>query len=134
MRITGGGGTAGGGLGGGTGGGDRIGAVFGALSDPTRRTILDHLAQHDAATATELAAVVPVSRQAVGKHLQTLNRVGFVTPVRDGREVRYQLVADPLDEAGRWIAREGAKWDRRLSRLRTQLEPTRFEDGRFEDG
>ena len=129
MRITGGGGTAGGGLGGGTGGGDRIGAVFGALSDPTRRTILDHLARHDAATATELAAVVPVSRQAVGKHLQTLNRVGFVTPVRDGREVRYQLVADPLEEAGRWIAREGAKWDRRLSRLRTQLEPTQFEDG-----
>jgi DNA-binding transcriptional ArsR family regulator len=101
---------------------DRIGAVFGALSDPTRRTILDHLARNDAATATELAAIVPVSRQAVGKHLQTLNRVGFVTPVRDGREVRYQLVPDPLDEAGAWIAREGVKWDRRLSRLRAHLE------------
>lgn len=114
------GGTAGGPSG--AGSGDRIGAVFGALSDPTRRTILDHLAHHDAATATELAAVVPMSRQAVGKHLQTLNRVGFVTPVRDGREVRYRLLPDPLDEAGEWIAREGAKWDRRLSRLRAQLE------------
>ena len=103
-------------------GGDRIGAVFGALSDPTRRTILDHLATHDAATATELAAVVPMSRQAVGKHLQTLNRVGFVAPLRDGREVRYRLVPAPLAEAGEWIAREGARWDRRLSRLRAHLE------------
>ena len=121
MRATSGGGRGELGRGGG-GGGDRIGAVFGALSDPTRRTILDHLARSDAATATELAAVVPVSRQAVGKHLQTLNRAGFVTPVRDGREVRYRLVPDPLDEAGRWIAREGAKWDRRLARLRAHLE------------
>jgi DNA-binding transcriptional ArsR family regulator len=121
----GGGGGAGGSAASAGGGGDRIGAVFGALSDPTRRTILDHLAQRDAATATEIAAVVPMSRQAVGKHLQTLNRVGFVTPVREGREVRYRLVPEPLDEAGEWIAREGAKWDRRLSRLRAQLEAGR---------
>jgi DNA-binding transcriptional ArsR family regulator len=101
---------------------DHIGAVFAALSDPTRRTILDHLASNDAATATEIAAVVPVTRQAVGKHLQTLGRAGFVTPVRDGREVRYQLLPEPLAEAGQWIAHEGEKWDRRLARLRAQLE------------
>jgi DNA-binding transcriptional ArsR family regulator len=106
----------------GSGRADRIGAVFSALSDPTRRTILDHLAANDASTATEIAAVVPVTRQAVGKHLQTLGRAGFVTPVRDGREVRYRLEPEPLEQAGEWIAREGAKWDRRLHRLRAQLE------------
>ena len=63
-----------------------IGAVFAALSDPTRRTILDHPANNDAATAPEIAAGVPVTRQAVGKPLQTRGRAGVVQPVPDGRE------------------------------------------------
>jgi len=102
--------------------GDHIGAVFAALSDPTRRSIIDQLARTESATATELAAVVPVTRQAVNKHLQALGRAGFVTPTRDGREVRYSFTPAPLDEAAQWLAREGAKWDGRLTRLRDRLE------------
>ena len=102
--------------------GDHIGAVFAALSDPTRRSIIDQLARTESATAPELAAVVPVTRQAVNKHLQALGRAGFVAPTRDGREVRYSFTPAPLDEAAQWLAREGARWDRRLTRLRDQLE------------
>ena len=104
--------------------------VFAALSDPTRRSILDQLARTESATATELAAIVPVTRQAVGKHLQALGRAGFVTPTREGREVRYSFTPAPLDEAARWIAHEGAKWDDRIDRLRDHLEsPERPDSG-----
>ncbi len=100
-------------------------AVFSALADPTRRDVLSHLAQ-SAATATELAATVPVSRQAVVKHLQSLGAAGLVTSAREGREVRYHLEAAPLTDAVAWMCRIGGEWDQRLHRLRRQLEsPTR---------
>jgi DNA-binding transcriptional ArsR family regulator len=101
---------------------NRVDAVFAALSDPTRRSVLDRLARSPSASATELAAGLPVSRQAVVKHLQALDHAGLVTPTREGREVRYALTPAPLEDAVGWMVDVGAQWDRRLDRLRRQLE------------
>ncbi len=101
---------------------DRVDAVFAALSDPTRRSVLDRLARGPSASATELAAGLPVSRQAVVKHLQALDQAGLATPTREGREVRYALTPGPLEDAVGWMVDVGAEWDRRLARLRRQLE------------
>jgi len=97
-------------------------AVFAALSDPTRRTVLQSIAASGGRTATELAAQLPVSRQAVVKHLGQLDRAGLVSAQRHGREVRYQMTAAPLTEAVAWIAELGALWDERLARLEKLLD------------
>ena len=87
---------------------DAIGAVFSALADPTRTALLvDRLADRPA-TATELALVVPVSRQAVVKHLQALDAAGLVERTRDGRAVRFRLHPHPLDDAVDWMTPRGA--------------------------
>ena len=65
---------------------DRVDAVFAALADPTRRRLLGRLSRQHSATATELAASEPVTRQAVVKHLQSLGEAGLVAPSREGRE------------------------------------------------
>lgn len=101
---------------------EEIGAVFSALADPTRRALVDRLADQPA-TATELALIVPVSRQAVVKHLQALDAAGLVERARDGRSVRYQLHRDPLDDAVDWMTRAGSRWERRLAHLRDQVAP-----------
>jgi DNA-binding transcriptional ArsR family regulator len=103
---------------------EQIGAVFSALADPTRRALVDRLAD-EPATATELAHVVPVSRQAVVKHLQALAAAGLVHRARDGRSVRYELHRDSLDDAVDWMTRAGSRWDRRLAHLRDQVAPKR---------
>ncbi|MFI5046037.1 MAG: ArsR/SmtB family transcription factor [Acidimicrobiia bacterium] len=100
----------------------RVDAVFAALSDPTRRSVMSELAHTESATATELAEQVPVSRQAVVKHLQVLGRAGLVTSARDGREVRYSFRAEPLADVAEWIADEGAVWDDRLRRLQRMFD------------
>ena len=100
---------------------DRVDAVFAALADPTRRRLLGRLAEQDSATATELAASEAVTRQAVVKHLQSLDEAGLVTPSREGREVRYAVTAAPLEDAVGWMVTVGAQWDRRLARLRRRL-------------
>ena len=102
--------------------GDRVDAVFAALADPTRRRLLGRLAEQQSATATELAAAEPVSRQAIVKHLHSLDEAGLVAPSRTGREVRYALTPEPLEDAVGWMATVGAQWDRRLARLRGRLE------------
>ncbi len=91
-------------------------AVFGALADPTRRHLLSALADHPA-TATELAGGLPVSRQAVIKHLNALSEAGLVSRRRAGREVRYSVTPAPLSSAVSWIATVGAQWDDRLAAL-----------------
>jgi DNA-binding transcriptional ArsR family regulator len=100
---------------------EKIGAVFSALSDATRRSVLGELARAESVTATELAESIPVSRQALVKHLQVLGRAGLVTSARDGREVRYSFAAAPLADAAQWMAEEGSNWDDRLERLRKLL-------------
>jgi DNA-binding transcriptional ArsR family regulator len=100
---------------------DRAGAVFGALSDPTRRALLATIAKHPATTATELAAQQPISRQAVLKHLNALTDAGLLDRTRSGREVRYQFTPAPLSDAVDWMTAVGAEWDERLAVLRRQL-------------
>jgi DNA-binding transcriptional ArsR family regulator len=96
-----------------TGGPD---AVFGALADPTRRALLSQVAAHPA-TATELAGGLPISRQAVVKHLGALAEAGLLERERSGREVRYRVTPAPLSDAVSWIAQVGAQWDERMARL-----------------
>ncbi len=95
--------------------------VFDALADPNRRALMDALAQRGTATPTELAAELPVTRQAVSKHLATLQAAGLVESERQGRETRYRLTPQPLTEAIGWIARVGAQWDDRLESLDAYL-------------
>jgi DNA-binding transcriptional ArsR family regulator len=96
---------------------DRTEAVFSALADPTRRRVLARLSE-GAMTASGLARELPVSRQAIAKHLAALQEAGLVTGERAGRERRYRLTPAPLTDAVGWMATVGAEWDERLSRLR----------------
>jgi DNA-binding transcriptional ArsR family regulator len=100
-------------------------AVFGALSDPTRRRLLTLLDEHPEASATELARELPVSRQAVVKHLAALSAAGLVASRRDGRDVRFHPTPAPMSEAMAWMATVGAQWDDRLAALQSQFEGTR---------
>jgi DNA-binding transcriptional ArsR family regulator len=84
---------------------DPLGLVFGALADPSRRQVIGYLSERGTATATELTGELPMTRQAVAKHLATLAGAGLVESERQGRETRYRLT-----EAG-------AEWDDRLDAL-----------------
>ena len=94
--------------------------VFFALADPHRRFLMERLARGDA-TATELAAELPVTRQAVSKHLSALSDAGLVRSARAGRETRYRLTPEPLGEAVSWIESVGDRWDERLAALARHL-------------
>jgi DNA-binding transcriptional ArsR family regulator len=100
----------------------RVDAVFSALADPTRRRILERLAHGDTLTATGVADNLPISRQAVAKHLAALRSAKLVSSERVGRETRYRLHPHPLDDAARWIQTVSAEWDQRLEALRRSLE------------
>src|SRR6476619_7653894 len=102
---------------------DPVDAVFSALADPSRRFVLETLATHGTATPTELAAGLPVTRQAVTKHLTALRDAGLVEASRTGRETRYALTPAPLASAVEWIEEVGTAWDARLGALRRLVEP-----------
>lgn len=102
--------------------GGPLDAVFAALADPTRRGLVSRLVEEGPHTATDLARDLPISRQAVVHHLHALGDAGLVDTRREGREVRYRATPEPLAEAVAWMLDAGARWDRRLQRLRTQLE------------
>lgn len=93
------------------------GRVFAALGDPTRRRLLATLAREPGATASRLAADLPISRQAVAKHLAALTAAELVEPRREGRETRYRLTPEPLEGARAWMAEVEARWDGSLTRL-----------------
>jgi predicted transcriptional regulator len=95
---------------------DAAGAVFEALADPIRRRLLQTISTSPS-TATELAGELPISRQAVAKHLTALSQAGLLQRERSGRDVRYHITPAPLSEAVSWMADVGAQWDERLSRL-----------------
>jgi DNA-binding transcriptional ArsR family regulator len=103
-----------------TSGSNRADVVFGALADPTRRQLLSAISEHPA-TATELAGGVPISRQAVVKHLSALTDAGLLERERTGREVRYRVTPAPLSDAVSWIAQVGSQWDDRLATLAQTL-------------
>ena len=95
--------------------------VFSALGDPTRREVLEQVATRGEATATELAAALPITRQAVAKHLGVLAGAGLVQARRAGRETRYAPTPEPLGDAIAWMADLGAQWDARLARLQRSV-------------
>jgi DNA-binding transcriptional ArsR family regulator len=97
-------------------------AVFAALADPTRRGIFRVLAEGGADTASELARVLPITRQAVSKHLAALAEAGLVASERSGRETRYRPTPAPLDDAAAWMTEVGALWDARLVALATLVQ------------
>ncbi|MFF2040977.1 ArsR/SmtB family transcription factor [Kitasatospora sp. NPDC058170] len=104
------------------GAGGAVDDVLAALADPTRRRLLDLLAAQGEATATTLAGRLPVSRQAVVKHLAVLDAAGLVTGSRVGREVRYAVRPAALDATARWMAALAADWDRRLAGIKRAAE------------
>ena len=91
--------------------------VFGALADPTRREVMLSLAERPGLTASHLAGELPITRQAVAKHLGALSTAGLVEARREGRETRYTLTPAPLVDAMQWMTAVGAEWDERLERL-----------------
>src|SRR4051794_38282184 len=100
---------------------EQVGAVFAALADPTRRQVVQSLSQGSTVTASRLALELPMTRQAVAKHLAALDHAGLVSAERVGRETHYRLTPAPLTEAASWMASVGAQWDDRLASLRTHL-------------
>jgi DNA-binding transcriptional ArsR family regulator len=95
-----------------------VNPAFSALGDPTRRQILEWLDGGASTTATELAMRLPMSRQAVSKHLVELEVAGLVVSSRHGRETRYVANADGLVAVDAWLAERTAAWGERLERLR----------------
>jgi DNA-binding transcriptional ArsR family regulator len=107
-------------------GGDDGDELWSAVADPTRRRVLDALLAHGEATATTLADELPVTRQAVAKHLAVLERAGLVESRRLGREVRYAVRPERLDAASEWLARVAAEWDQRLRTIKRLAESSRI--------
>jgi DNA-binding transcriptional ArsR family regulator len=95
-----------------------VDGVLAAMADPTRRRLLEELAARGGATATALAGGLPITRQAVVKHLAVLNRAGLVAARRRGREVRYVIRPEGVAATARWMAGLAADWDRRLSAIK----------------
>jgi DNA-binding transcriptional ArsR family regulator len=96
-------------------------AVFAALADPTRRSILRAVAERGPVTATALSDELPISRQAVAKHLGLLRHAGLVVANRAGRETRFVAAGGPLGDLAAWAEQAGRRWDDRLDRLRDRL-------------
>jgi DNA-binding transcriptional ArsR family regulator len=97
--------------------------LFGALSDPTRRHVLETLLEAGSTSVPRLAAELPISRQAVAKHLATLSDAGLVERVSGpGREVAYRLAPGALRPAASWIQEADRAWGERLERLRRSVE------------
>ncbi len=99
--------------------------VFDALGDPTRRRVVVQLGSLGSATPTQLAQHLPISRQAISKHLDMLADAGLVAFERHGRETVYRLTPERFTDAVGWIAHVGAEWDTRLAALRDQFKRRR---------
>lgn len=96
--------------------------VFVALADPTRRDVLDALGSRARASASALARDLPVSRQAVLKHLAVLQDAGLVAGERHGREVQFTVRPEPLLATASWMTRLAQSWDERLAALKSRAE------------
>lgn len=92
-------------------------ALWSAVGDPTRRRLLDLLLAEGGGTATSLAERLPVTRQAVAKHLVVLDRAGLVRATVAGRERRYRVDAPQLARAVAELEAVGRAWDARLRRI-----------------
>jgi DNA-binding transcriptional ArsR family regulator len=104
---------------------DDVGAVFAALADPTRRYVVEHLLREGSTSVPALTSALPMTRQAVAKHLATLGEAGIVEREGGhgvGGEVRYRLHAGALRNAMAWLRDADAAWDGRLARLKEDVE------------
>ena len=100
-----------------------MGHVFAALADPTRRRMVEELLRDGTTSVPTLAAGLPITRQAVAKHLSTLDHAGLVERApAAGREVRYRLRAGALAPASAWLRQAELAWDERLGRLKDAVE------------
>ena len=104
-----------------------LNATFGALADPTRRAILERLAQGDS-SVTGLAKPFNVSLPAISKQLRVLGKAGLLSQEKDGRVRRCKLDAGPMEEAAQWIARYQRFWDQQLDSLAGYLNQVQRED------
>jgi DNA-binding transcriptional ArsR family regulator len=96
--------------------------VLVAFADPIRREVLAVLVREGGATSTSLAAGLPVTRQAVAKHLAVLGRAGLVRAHRIGREVRYEADLQPLRQAMHWMDVLATQWEHRLAAIKDLAE------------
>jgi DNA-binding transcriptional ArsR family regulator len=97
-------------------------SLLAALSDPTRFEVLSRLTESGPVSATDLARDLPVSRQAIVKHLNALSDAGLVERRQSGREIHWEYSAGSLDDLARWAQTVGSEWDRRLERLKRELD------------
>ncbi len=105
---------------------DALDGVFGALADPTRRGVVQTLLSEGSISVPALSAQLPISRQAVAKHVATLEQAGLLERLPGaGREVRYALRGEAISPAAAWLNDAGRAWDRRLGRLKRAVEPSR---------
>jgi DNA-binding transcriptional ArsR family regulator len=100
-----------------------------AMADPTRRRLLDLLVARGHATATTLTAEMPITRQAISKHLSVLQRVGLIDSHRQGREVRYAVREQRLAEATSALSEVANRWDRRLQTIKKLAEQAHAAEG-----
>lgn len=96
--------------------------VFFALADPTRREVIRCISEGGEVSPTDVAAQLPVTRQAVAKHLDVLLDAGLVAQERRGRETLYRLTPQPMSGAFSWMADVGAEWDDRINRLKKMFD------------
>jgi len=106
---------------------DSLDATFAALSDPTRRAILERLAR-GAASVTELAEPFAVSLPAISKHLKVLRQAGLLAREKDGRVHRCCMVVGPMKDAALWIDRYRRFWERQFDALGNYLNQLEKED------
>lgn len=105
---------------------DELGQVFAALSDPTRRAMIESLLREGTTSVPRLTAELPITRQAVAKHLATLDHAGLVERApAAGREVSYRLRDGALVSASTWLAETESAWEQRLARLKGAAERKR---------
>jgi DNA-binding transcriptional ArsR family regulator len=102
---------------------DQVGRVFAALADPTRRQMVQALLRDRTTTVPALTAKLPITRQAVAKHISTLDSAGLIERApASGREVSYRLRSGALGPAAAWIRDAESAWDERLARLKDAVE------------
>jgi DNA-binding transcriptional ArsR family regulator len=99
---------------------DRLSLTFAALADPTRRMILAQLTEGDA-TVNELAEPLPISVQAVSKHLRVLERAGLITRTRSAQQRPSRLRVAPIKDAADWLGSYQRFWDAGFDRLDERL-------------
>jgi DNA-binding transcriptional ArsR family regulator len=95
-------------------------AVLQALSDPSRRTVLDALAGGPASVG-ELAALLPIARPGVSRHLRVLREAGLVDVRQQAQRRVYSLRPEPLVEVDEWLSRYRGLWEQRLDALHTEI-------------